>query len=509
MSLKDLIQELLKIRDEVLKADHEFYPAIHPNYEYSARNLLRYLRLRSFDLHKIQTSLASLGLSSLSHSERQVLANIENILYLLSNITQEQFRGSYPFGKHPVNFAESGKRLRENTQRLFGKHVERNATMVTLSPKAVSKAYMEELLTSGMTVARINTASDDQQIWKQYVENIRTCCSELNKECSIYFDLVGAKVRVLECSPATHGKKHPVVRIGDQVHLVEELGNYPEDYPKDHILFTCTEPGIITNLKVGDRISFDDGKIGGHVTSLGPGSTSIEITSASSKGGKLRIKKGMNLPDTAIDLPALNRVDLRNLDYIAEEADMVGFSFVRYPEDIAILQNELGKRGREDLGIILKIETQQAFENLPQLLLQAMTSPNIGVMTARGDLAVELGLERLAEVQEEIMWICESAMVPNIWATEVLQNQVKKGKASRAEITDAAMSVRTECVMLNKGPFQVQALRTLNDVLERMDDHIDKKLGTMRKLKLAEEFWKDNNKETEQLIPILEDRDQT
>ena len=122
------------------------------------------------------------------------------------------------------------------------------------------------------------------------------------------------------------------------------------------------------------------------------------------------------------------------------------------------------KRGYEKKGIILKVENRQAFENLPALILQAMTSPLIGIMTARGDLAVEIGPERLSEVQEEIMWLCEAAMIPNIWATQVLQNLVKKGSINRAEITDAAMSTRVECVMLNKGSHILQALKTLKNM---------------------------------------------
>ena len=109
--------------------------------------------------------------------------------------------------------------------------------------------------------------------------------------------------------------------------------------------------------------------------------------------------------------------------------------------------------GGDRIGIVLKIETRRGFEELPQVLLAAMRSPVIGVMIARGDLAVECGYERLAELQEEILWVCEAAHVPVIWATQVLENLAKDGMPSRAEITDAAMGERAECVMLNKGPL--------------------------------------------------------
>jgi pyruvate kinase len=111
-----------------------------------------------------------------------------------------------------------------------------------------------------------------------------------------------------------------------------------------------------------------------------------------------------------------------------------------------------------------------------------MRSPHIGVMIARGDLAVEVGFERLAEVQEEIMWACEAAHVPVIWATQVLDTLARTGQPSRAEVTDAAMSERAECVMLNKGPYIADAIEALDSILTRMSHHQDKKRSLLRRL---------------------------
>jgi pyruvate kinase len=109
-------------------------------------------------------------------------------------------------------------------------------------------------------------------------------------------------------------------------------------------------------------------------------------------------------------------------------------------------------------------------------------------MIARGDLAVECGFERMAEIQEEILWICEAAHCPVIWATQVLENLAKEGIPSRAEITDAAMGHRAEAVMLNKGPHIVRAVQTLDDILQRMEAHQSKKQSMMRELNLARTF---------------------
>jgi pyruvate kinase len=142
-----------------------------------------------------------------------------------------------------------------------------------------------------------------------------------------------------------------------------------------------------------------------------------------------------------------------------------------------------------DIGMVLKIENKEAFNNLPDLLLTAMQWSNIGVMIARGDLAVELGIERISEVQEQILWVCEAAHVPVIWATQILENHARTGLATRAEITDASMSVRAECVMLNKGPNIMKTITTLSNILQRMEAHQNKKQGTLRQLSFANEFF--------------------
>ena len=143
--------------------------------------------------------------------------------------------------------------------------------------------------------------------------------------------------------------------------------------------------------------------------------------------------------------------------------------------DIAALRARLRELGKPQLGIVLKIETRRAFENLPQLLFAAMSSKASGIMIARGDLAVECGYERLAEAQEEIRRICAAAHVPAVWATQVLESLNKQGLPSRAEITDAAMAGRSEAVMLNKGPYVVQTVSLLDDILNRMQDFDMKK----------------------------------
>jgi pyruvate kinase len=247
----------------------------------------------------------------------------------------------------------------------------------------------------------------------------------------------------------------------------------------------CTVPSVFEQVQAGDPIWFDDGKIGGVVERVDPTAVLVRVTRARPKGARLREDKGINLPESRLEIDALTPKDLEDLTFIAEHADVVELSFANRDRDVELLERELTRLGPRRPGIVLKIETRRGFENLPEMLLAAMRWPCSGVMIARGDLAVETGFERMAEVQEEILWISEAAHVPVIWATQVLETLAREGAPSRAEITDAAMGHRAECVMLNKGPHVLSALRVLDDILRRMATHQTKKRAMLRELHLA------------------------
>ncbi len=174
-----------------------------------------------------------------------------------------------------------------------------------------------------------------------------------------------------------------------------------------------------------------------------------------------------------------NQKDLNDLDFVCAHADLVGFSFVETLADMEYLMSELAKRNASELPIIAKIETNRAVKNLPDIILGTIGRHNLGIMIARGDLSVELGSARLAEIQEELLWLCEAAHVPVIWATQVLESIAKKGTRSRPEFTDAAMA---ECVMLNKGPYILDAIEALVNVMIRMHEHQRKKFSRLRAL---------------------------
>ncbi|WP_416061149.1 pyruvate kinase [Rhodococcus indonesiensis] len=292
----------------------------------------------------------------------------------------------------------------------------------------------------------------------------------------------GDATAVADLSPR---ERRLTLHVGDELILDPDLTPADPDARPPRI--GCTLPQVFDDTRIGHRIFFDDGRIGGIVEEAGPERLRIRITDADLRGSRLGTAKGINLPDTELRLPALTDEDLDRLPFVVTHADAVSLSFVRSAADVARLQDRLAELGGTRLGVILKVETVVGFENLPAILFAALHSPRVGVMIARGDLAVEAGYGRLAEVQEEILWVCEAAHVPVIWATQVLDTLARTGRPSRAEITDAAASGRAECVMLNKGPYVDHAVRFLDDVLCRMADHQRKKDSLLRRLRAWEE----------------------
>ncbi len=249
----------------------------------------------------------------------------------------------------------------------------------------------------------------------------------------------------------------------------------------------CTLPQAFDQVEPGHSVWFDDGKLGGVVETNNGEEMLVRITQAAPQGNKLHEAKGINFPDTPLDIAALTEKDIGDLEQAVQWADIVALSFVRCADDVQLLHEKLMALDKPNTGVVLKIENRQAFINLPSILLKAISIQRpLGVMVARGDLAVEVGFERLSEVQQEILWLCEAAHVPVIWATQILESMAKRGLPSRAEVSDAGMGVFAECAMLNKGPYILDTVRLLKGILSRMDGHYQKRRATLRKLSVAE-----------------------
>ena len=366
--------------------------------------------------------------------------------------------------------------------------------MVTFSTDmADDRKLVEEMLNHGMSVARINCAHDTPEVWLRMISTLKKAIAKTGKTCKLYMDLAGPKIRIRQIIalqknenlglPVEEGKT--LILSGQKRTLSK-----PRKRKNKSLDTLIIEPGeLVDMMKKGEHIFFDDGKFEAKVIKAGPDKVTVRIIRISAKNHVLKPERGINLPDSDISLLSLTEEDKINLPFICEHADMVGYSFVNSPLDMEMLRMAMTHiNPRKKPAIIMKIERLTAVQNLPALLINGMKDEATGVMIARGDLAVEIGFERLSEIQEEILWICEAAHVPVIWATQVLETLNKTGYATRSEITDAAMSGRAECVMLNKGKYIVNTIETLDDILTRQQSHVHKKRYIMRPLGIAKTF---------------------
>ncbi|MGI5951969.1 MAG: pyruvate kinase [Brooklawnia sp.] len=495
-SLSDLCEQLDLLHHDIIAAgqtDEVLLDAVHPDHRESALNLLHYLALRSVDLRRLQHGLSRWGLSSLGRCEAHVAPTIDLVRSAARAINgDENFDVAHAQELHDIGEA----RLGINSDALFGPRRYGRATrvMATLPTESADDPDFIGLCAErGSALFRINSAHDDPQVWQRMISRIRDLPAE--HRAMVFIDLAGPKLRTgpiaVDPKPGRGGKKRrPRIRVNPGQLLIVTSDLTPADPGASEVRIGCTIASVLDAVRVGQRVYFDDGKFGGPVVDVttsdsGGREVHVRLADIDQRGAWLRAEKGINLPDTDLKLPALTDEDRAVLPFIVEHADGLHFSFVNNAEDIVQLRDALADLGAPDFPIVVKMETARGFGNLPGILLEVMRSPRIGVMIARGDLAVEAGWTRMGELQEEIMWLCEAAHIPVIWATQVLENLAKSGRPSRAEVTDAALSVRSECVMLNKGPHILSAISFLDDMLTRMAGHLDKKSPLLRRLRLS------------------------
>lgn len=454
---------------------------IRPEFRASAANLAAYLAIRHHDLRGLQQALMVLGLSSLGRLESRVMATLEALRATLAALAGE---GPAPVGDEAGFFA--GERcLAARAQALFDNPAaDRQVALMVTCPAQAARGdrFMDDLAVRGVEALRINCAHDDPEEWAGMIASARAAEAAASHRFRVFMDLAGPKIRTGEVRAHREAKS---LFPGDRVAMVPP-GQLDRPMPADIAFsFECTLPEAFAAARAGQRMFVDDGRIALRIDAVAGGSVLASVVRCKEEGAKLKPQKGINLPDTPLDVPALTAKDHEDLAFVAAHADGIEFSFVQTPDDVSALQDALAGVRPGDwnkLTLILKIETARALRNLPDIIVRAGARQNVAVMIARGDLAIEIGYARLAEMQEELLWIAEAAQVPVIWATQVLEHLVKKGLPHRGELTDAAMAARAECVMLNKGPYLFEAIDALTPLLGRMGGHVHKKTPQLRKL---------------------------
>ena len=449
----------------------------------SAHNLACYLVLRRRDLRKLQRPLMALGLSSLGRLEGRVLPALRAVRGALSALA-----GHAPERRPSAAAFFAGEaRLQAHTHEILGTPVESApvALLVTCPSEAADDGdFMMAMARKGVEAIRINCAHDSPEKWRAMIDNLRLAEAATGRRLKVFMDLAGPKIRTGQVVRPHKGDHR--AHIGDLIALTAAGHLGQVDVEDRHFAAECTLKEALTASRKGDRVFIDDGKLGAAIEGVTRWGLIARVTAVTQKGLSIKPEKGLNFPDRHLDIDALTEKDRADLAFVAAHADGVEFSFVQSAADVVQLQEALAvlRPGDwRDLSLVLKIETARAVTNLPEIVVQAAGRQPTAIMIARGDLAVEIGFARTAEMQEEILWLGEAADVPVIWATQVLEGLISKGIPSRGEMTDAAMAARAECVMLNKGPFLIETIDQLRSLLARMGAHQHKKTPGLRVLR--------------------------
>jgi len=434
---------------------------LSPPYPPSLHNLARYLALRRRELRPLQRGLMVHGLSSLGRAESRVAETLEALERVLACLAEGV---PYPGGQDPEAFFLGERLLEERTKALFGPPRPDRATriMVTLPEEAASEAALLELAHLGADVFRLNLGKLPQEAWPGVLEAWKRAERTLGRPLPLVVDLEGPRARIVVQEPV-------------RVHQGERMALVLQSAPPEGLPALAPDRPELLELSPGTLVSLDEGRLLAQVEEATPYGFLLRVVFASPKGFKLKTGRALNAP-LRLEAPYLGERDRLALSVAQDVGALVGLSFVRVPEDLKRLPPGLA-------GVVLKLEAREAVDHLPALLAAAQDRFPTAAMIARGDLGVELGPERAAEMEEELLWLLEAAHTPAVWATHVLDRLVRKGTPSRAELADAVMGSRAEVVMLNRGPFLREAVVLLDGILRRMEAHQYKKTPRLRALR--------------------------
>lgn len=323
----------------------------------------------------------------------------------------------------------------------------------TIGPAVGTIEKICDLIDAGMDAARLNFSHGTHQIHNQYIDNIREAGKLKNKMIAIVQDLSGPKIRVgLLENGSIFLKENETIRITS------------ENITGNEKVFSTNYPELIHDVQKDEMILLDDGNLKLRVMFSQPSGNSIycEIIN----GGVLKEHKGINLPNTNLNLPSLTLKDIEDLDFgLDKGVDFVAISFVRTAKDIRILRDVIQSKGK-DVPVIAKIERPEAVSNIDSIIKESDV-----IMVARGDMGVEISTEEVPLIQKRIIRKCNESITPVITATQMLESMIENPTPTRAEASDIANAILdgTDCVMLSAetstGAYPVLAVKTMNKII--------------------------------------------
>lgn len=330
--------------------------------------------------------------------------------------------------------------------------------VATLGPSCSSKEVIKEMIDAGVDVFRINFSHADYNDVKQRIEIIKELNQEHGYNTAILADLQGPKLRVGKMKEDVIVDKNDIITFTtaeDILGTAEKVYMNYKEFPSD--------------VNPGERILLDDGKLIFEVIET---DKQTEVKAKVIQGGPLKSKKGVNLPNTKVSLPALTKKDIQDaLFAIENQVDWIALSFIRTPKDLEELQDLIAKNSDHKIPIVAKIEKPEAVENIDKIVAFCD-----GLMVARGDLGVEIPAHEVPLIQKKLIQRAKTARIPVIVATQMMETMINSLTPTRAEVNDVANSVMdgADAVMLSGetsvGMYPVQVIEKMTQIIEAVED---------------------------------------
>lgn len=331
----------------------------------------------------------------------------------------------------------------------------------TMGPNTDKKATMKALVRHGMDVARFNFSHGDYEEQRNRMNLLKNVREELDKPVAILLDTKGPEIRtgVLE-----DGKKVTLTEGADfTLYMEETVGNEKG--------CSITYPGLAREVKPGNKILIDDGLIELDVKTV----KKDHIVCTVANGGELGEKKGVNVPNVRVKLPAITEKDKADIIFgIQQDIDFIAASFIRNAAGIKEIRKILHEHHAEQIAIIAKIENAEGVENIDEIIGAAD-----GIMVARGDLGVEIPAQEVPYIQKMIIKKCNENYIPVITATQMLDSMIRNPRPTRAEVTDVANAIYdgTDAIMLSgetaAGKYPVEALKMMSEIAENTEQYVN------------------------------------
>ncbi len=327
----------------------------------------------------------------------------------------------------------------------------------TIGPASEKEEILRQLFLKGMNVARLNFSHGNHEEHKKRIDTIKKLREELDLPIGIMLDTKGPEIRL-----GSFKEEEIELKAGDTFTLTsrEILG--------DNTIASVSYEGLAQDVEVGNKILIDDGLIELEVVEV---VSETDVRCLVLNGGTVKDHKGINLPDTSVNLPAITEKDIEDIKFgIENEVDFIAASFIRKAEDVLEIRKILEEYGGEHIDIISKIENREGVENIDEII-----EASDGIMVARGDLGVEIETEEVPLIQKQIIKKCNLAGKPVITATQMLDSMMRNPRPTRAEVTDVANAILdgSDSIMLSgetaAGKYPVEAVKTMHDIAIRTE----------------------------------------